>query len=176
MVQQFLKLEWKAFIRSSSFSTNIVLKIFMILGALYFMSMFLLLGFRSYHILEKAGQNPFDTINSFALYYLLVDLVIRFFFQKMPTLSIRPFLNQNIREEVLENHLSFWLNLSTQVIISRIQKSSKRPVAVKLTQDGLKNLIKKRSNIYSKAMYKVECDGLTKKEIVDKIINIYEAN
>ncbi|MVO10139.1 hypothetical protein GOQ30_13285 [Flavobacterium sp. TP390] len=107
MVQQFLKLEWKAFIRSSSFSTNIVLKIFMILGALYFMSMFLLLGFGSYHILEKAGQNPFDTINSFALYYLLVDLVIRFFFQKMPTLSIRPFLNQNVKKN---NIVRFVLN------------------------------------------------------------------
>lgn len=107
MVKQFLKLEWKAFIRSSSFSTNIVLKIFMILGGLYFMSMFLLLGFRAYHILEKAGQNPFDTINSFALYYLLVDLVIRFFFQKMPTLSIRPFLNQNIRKN---NIVRFVLN------------------------------------------------------------------
>ena len=107
MVKQFLKLEWKAFIRSSSFSTNIVLKIFMILGALYFMSMFLLLGFGSYHILEKAGQNPFDTINSFALYYLLVDLVIRFFFQKMPTLSIRPFLNQNVRKN---NIVRFVLN------------------------------------------------------------------
>ncbi len=107
MVKQFLKLEWKAFIRSSSFSTNIVLKIFMILGALYFMSMFLSLGFFSYKILEKAGLNPFDTINSFALYYLLVDLVIRFFFQKMPTLSIRPFLNQNVRKN---NIVRFVLN------------------------------------------------------------------
>ena len=101
MVQQFLKLEWKAFIRSSSFSTNIVLKIFMILGAIYFMSMFLILGFSSYHILEKADLNPFNTINSFALYYLLVDLVIRFFFQKMPTLSIRPFLNQNVKKNTI---------------------------------------------------------------------------
>ena len=101
MVKQFLKLEWKAFIRSSSFSTNIVLKIFMILGAIYFMSMFLILGFSSYHILEKADLNPFNTINSFALYYLLVDLVIRFFFQKMPTLSIRPFLNQNVKKNTI---------------------------------------------------------------------------
>ena len=86
------------------------------------------------------------------------------------------FLNQNIREEVLENHLSFWLNLSTKIIISRIQNSSKRPMVVKLTKDELKNLIKKRSNIYSKAMYKVNCDGLTKNEIVNKIIDIYETN
>ena len=86
------------------------------------------------------------------------------------------FLNQKIREEVLKNHLSFWLNLSTEAIMSRIKNSSKRPIATKLTTDELRILIKKRSNIYSKAMYKIECDGLTKKEVVDKIINIYETN
>ena len=86
------------------------------------------------------------------------------------------FLNQNIREEVLENHLSFWLNLNAKIIMRRIKNSSKRPIAAKLNQDELKNLIKKRSNIYSKAMYKIECDNLTKNEIVDKIINIYESN
>ncbi|WP_130733331.1 DUF5687 family protein [Flavobacterium sp. J27] len=98
MVKQFLKLEWKAFLRSSSFSTNVVLKIFMILGALYFMTMFIILGIGSYHILEKAGLNPFNAVNSFALYYLIVDLIIRFFFQKMPTLTVRPFLNQNVKK------------------------------------------------------------------------------
>ena len=37
-------------------------------------------------------------------------------------------------------------------------------------------LIKKRSNIYAKALYKVNCNDLTKNEIVNKILNIYEAN
>ena len=37
-------------------------------------------------------------------------------------------------------------------------------------------LIEKRSNIYSKALYKVDCDNLTKTEITKKIINIYEDN
>jgi len=86
------------------------------------------------------------------------------------------FLNQNIRGEILKNHLSFWLDLSTELIISRIKNSSKRPIAAQATKDELVNLIKKRSNIYSKAMYKVKCDGLTKKEIVDKIIKIYETD
>ena len=86
------------------------------------------------------------------------------------------FLNQKIREDVLKNHLSFWLDLSSEIIINRIKNSSKRPIAAQSTKSELVNLIKKRSNIYSKAMYKVDCDGLTKKEIVDKVIKIYEAN
>ena len=83
------------------------------------------------------------------------------------------FLNQNIREEVLKNHSSFWLNLSSDVIINRIKNSSKRPLAIQSTIDELVNLIEKRSNIYSKAMYKVDCDGLTKNEVVNKILDIY---
>ena len=86
------------------------------------------------------------------------------------------FLNQNIRNEVLKNHSSFWLDLSSDIIINRIKNSSKRPIAIQSTKNELTNIIKKRSNIYSKAMYKVNCDDLTKDEIVNKVINIYETN
>ena len=34
----------------------------------------------------------------------------------------------------------------------------------------------KRSNIYSKAMYTIDCNNLTKNEIVSKVINKYEPN
>ena len=36
------------------------------------------------------------------------------------------------------------------------------------------NLIKKRSIIYSKATYKINCENLSKNEIVNKVIDIYE--
>ena len=86
------------------------------------------------------------------------------------------FLNKKIREEVLNNHTSFWLNLNSTLIINRIKNNSKRPIAAKLTKTELVNLIKKRSNIYSKAMYKVNCDDLTKNEVVNKVIKIYETD
>ena len=44
------------------------------------------------------------------------------------------------------------------------------------TKEELLYLIKKRSNIYSKALYKIDCDNLTKSEIVNKIIKIHEDN
>ena len=40
----------------------------------------------------------------------------------------------------------------------------------------IEDLIKKRSIIYSKAMYKIDCENLTKNEIVKKIVEIYEAH
>ena len=84
------------------------------------------------------------------------------------------FLNKNIKNEVLKNHLSFWLNWNENTLINRIKNSKKRPLAFKSTKNELVEIIKKRSNIYSKAQFKVECEKLTKNQIAEKILNIYE--
>ena len=86
------------------------------------------------------------------------------------------FTNRNIRKEVIKNHLSFWLNWSDKILVNRIKNSKKRPLVSNASENEIIDLIKKRSNIYSKALYKIECDSLTKKEIVKKILKIYEAN
>ena len=86
------------------------------------------------------------------------------------------FLNSNIRKEVLKNHLSFWLNWDHKILINRIKNSKKRPLAINSTNNQLIDLIKKRSTIYSKALYEIKCDNLFKDEIVEKILEIYEAN
>ena len=86
------------------------------------------------------------------------------------------FLNNNIRKEVLKNHLSFWLNWDHEIIINRIKNSKKRPLTINSTNNQLIDLIKKRSIIYSKALYEIKCDNLFKDEIVEKILKIYEAN
>lgn len=101
MIKQFLLLEWRAFTRSASFSTNLALKILMVFGALYFMFIFVGLGIGTYFLLEEAGLKPFPTVNKFIIYYLIFDLLFRFFFQKMPTLAIRPFLNQNVKKNTI---------------------------------------------------------------------------
>ena len=71
------------------------------------------------------------------------------------------FTNRNIRKEVIKNHLSFWLNWSYQVLIDRINKSEKRPLAIQATNNELIDLIKKRSNIYSKALKRLAAKPLT---------------
>ena len=84
------------------------------------------------------------------------------------------FINKKIREEILKNHLSFWLHWNSKTLIRRIKKNTKRPIALKSSTDELVNLIKKRSLVYSKSKYKINCEKLSKNEIVNKIINIYE--
>ena len=86
------------------------------------------------------------------------------------------FLNKKIMEEILKNHLSFWLKWNDKVLIQRIKNSQKRPLAFNLSDNELTNLIKKRSKIYSKAKFKINCNNLTKNQIVNKIMNIYEKN
>ena len=84
------------------------------------------------------------------------------------------FLNSRIRREILTNHVSFWLKWKNETLVKRILNSAKRPLAHKATKSELINLIKKRSNIYSKALYRVNCDNLTKTKLRDKILNIFE--
>ena len=84
------------------------------------------------------------------------------------------FLNKKIRDEILKNHISIWLNWDEITILKRIKNNPKRPIAFNSTNNELINLIKKRSNIYSKALYTINCNNLTKKQIIDEILKIYE--
>ena len=59
-------------------------------------------------------------------------------------------------------------------LIKRIQNNTKRPIAIKSSTSELLDLIKKRSKVYSRSKYKINCEQLSKNEIVNKIIDIYE--
>ncbi len=86
------------------------------------------------------------------------------------------FMNKVIRKEILKNHISFWLNWNNETLLNRIKNSKKRPLAINSTENELIDLIKKRSNIYSKALYEIKCDKLSKNEIVKKVLKNYETH
>lgn len=93
MFKHFFNLQWKSFFRAASFKTNLAFKIFMIFGALYFIVVFLAMGVGSFFIIKKAGLgDPLRVVNQFMIYYLMMDLYIRYMFQKMPILNIKPLL------------------------------------------------------------------------------------
>jgi shikimate kinase/shikimate kinase/3-dehydroquinate synthase len=85
-------------------------------------------------------------------------------------------MNKVIRKEILKNHISFWLNWNNETLLNRIKNSKKRPLAINSTENELIDLIKKRSNIYSKALYEIKCDKLSKSEIVKKVLKSYETH
>jgi hypothetical protein len=101
MIKHFLTLEWRAFIRSASFKTNLAFKIFMALLFLYFAAMFALAGIGAYYGIKKLGLEPLQTVNKFIIYYLLADMMFRYFFQKIPTLAIRPLLVLPIKKDTI---------------------------------------------------------------------------
>jgi len=86
------------------------------------------------------------------------------------------FINEKIRKEVITNNISFWLNWNITTLLNRIKKSKKRPIAFNLNNNELIELISKRSKIYSKAKFKINCHKLTKSEIIIKILKLYEYN
>ena len=86
------------------------------------------------------------------------------------------FINETIRKETNTKSKTFWLDWNLDTLISRIRKRNNRPVALALNNNELKNLIIKRSKYYSKAKYKINCQKLTRSEIIKKILNLYEIN
>ena len=84
------------------------------------------------------------------------------------------FLNKNIRKEVIKNHFSIWLKVSSEILIKRLKNTKNRPLASNATKEELMDLIKKRSNFYSRALYKVICNNMSKSQIINKVIDIYE--
>ncbi|WP_415323508.1 shikimate kinase [Candidatus Pelagibacter sp. Uisw_127] len=86
------------------------------------------------------------------------------------------FINAKIRKEILANHFSFWLNSDESILVKRIKDSKKRPLAFNSTDREIREIIKNRSKIYTNAQFKINCNKLTKTEIVKKIIKIYELN
>jgi len=86
------------------------------------------------------------------------------------------FINENIRKEVIKNNYSFWLHWDNFILLNRIKKNNKRPIALNSNNIELVKLIEKRKKIYSKAQFKINCNKLTKTEIVKKILKLYEHN
>ena len=108
MFRHFISLEWKAFFRSASYEANLALKIVMGLMALIFMVFFAMMGFAVFFVLkDEFYLEPLATVNKYLIYYIVGDLVLRYFFQKMPVTNIKPLLNLPISRNVIV-HFSLW--------------------------------------------------------------------
>ena len=119
-------------------------------------------------IFQKKGENFFRKIEE------KITLNSLKFSNNIIAIGGGAFLNDKIREKIRNNCISVWLKCSEQTLISRIKNSKKRPKAYLLKDEDLIKLINNRSKIYSKADYKINCDSLTKEEIANKILKIYE--
>ena len=121
-------------------------------------------------IFESKGENYFRELEE--------EITLRLLKSDKNIISLGggAFINENIRKQVLSKNLSFWLYWSNSTIIKRIFKSKKRPIAFKASSFEINKLITDRSEIYSLANYKINCEKLSKNMIIKKIIDIYEKN
>ena len=121
-------------------------------------------------IFENDGEKYFRKIEE--------EMTLKILKNKKTVISLGGggFLNNKIEKEILDKHISIWLNWDSKTLVNRIKKSKKRPVAFKSSKNELLQLIKGRNLIYSNALYKIDCENLSKNEIVNNILKIYEAH
>jgi len=127
-------------------------------------------GMKIFNIFKNKGEHYFRNLEE------QITMKILKMNNNVISLGGGSFMNVSIRREVLDNNCSFWLDWENNTLIKRIKKSQKRPMAFNSTESELRTLIRKRSKIYSKAQFKINCNNLTKTEIVNKILKIYELN
>ena len=94
---------------------------------------------------------------------------------KIISLGGGAFINKKIRDTALLNGVSFFLDLDSKTLCSRLEKSKKRPLLTgKNLKANLSSIIQRRQPIYKLANHKINCNNLKPHEIADEIINRYE--
>ena len=118
-------------------------------------------------IFEIKGENYFRNLEEKTTLKLLKinDAVI--------SLGGGGFVNEKIRKETITKSETFWLDWNLHTLINRIRRKNNRPIALKLSDNELKNLMIKRTKYYAKAKFKINCQRLKKSEIIKKILNLY---
>lgn len=85
------------------------------------------------------------------------------------------FMNKTVRENILKNAISIWLNVDIKTLNQRIKWNRKRPLLKEENnQKKITELYAERKNIYKLANHQIACDKLSKMNIAEKIIALYE--
>jgi hypothetical protein len=103
MFKHFINLELKAFFRSASVGKSIGLKLLLGFLVVYFLVAFLALGVALYPLLDKSfpDQKPLAIVNTFVVYWLIIELVFRFFMQSLPVMNIKPLLVIPVKKQTV---------------------------------------------------------------------------
>lgn len=134
MFLRFIRLEWKAFVRSQAFGTNLGIKIFLGIVAAIYSLMFLGASASGFYIIrDEMHQDPLIVVSKFLIYYFLVDLVIKSLLQKLPVINIRPLLTLPIKRGTVVN---FALGKSLVSFFNIVHVFSIVPFSIVLLKEG----------------------------------------
>ena len=85
------------------------------------------------------------------------------------------FMKKTVRDRILKDSVSIWLDVNLKTLNKRVNWNKKRPLINKEdSQIKINQLYAERKNIYKMANYRINCNNLSKKDIVNKIITFYE--
>lgn len=107
-----IRLDWKQALRSPLWHRKLLVNLFLGLTFLYLASMFLILGIVLDDILIKIPMEGIDyntyggsfvlrRLNQFMLYYFFADIIIRYFMQKLPAMSVQAYLHLPLKRSKL---------------------------------------------------------------------------
>ena len=122
-------------------------------------------------IFREKGENYFRQIeNKISIEHLKKE-------KSVISLGGGAFLNNSIRRVVKNSSISFWLDVSLELLVKRLKKNKKRPL---LRNKNLNEIVKKiyleRKKTYSEANFRVKCNFLKPDIIVEKILKLYESS
>ena len=85
------------------------------------------------------------------------------------------FLNNAIRRATKSSSVSFWLDVSHDILVKRLKKNKKRPLLLKKNlNETIKKIYLERKKTYNEANFKIRCESLKPDLIVNKILDLYE--
>jgi len=85
------------------------------------------------------------------------------------------FINENLRDNILKHAKSIWLDCDLKTINERVNQSKNRPLLNNQEkQSSINKIYKQRKDLYKLANFKINCDNLSKEDIVKKIIDFYD--
>ncbi len=85
------------------------------------------------------------------------------------------FMDDILREIILKNCISIWLDTDINKLTGRTSVNKNRPLLKnKNSYEKLKEIYSERKSTYALANHKINCDKLNKNDIVKKISELYE--
>ena len=85
------------------------------------------------------------------------------------------FIDKTVRDNILKNAISIWLDTNLKDLNKRTKWNNKRPLLNKENnQKEINKLYENRKGIYKLANNRIYCGNLSKKNIAKKIITLYE--
>lgn len=107
MFKHFVGLQWKSFFRSSSLGKSLGMKLVMGFFALYMLASLVSSGGFMYFILKEAFPevDPLLIVCRYMLYWILAELFLRYFMQKLPVMDVKPLLTIPLRKSSITHYI-----------------------------------------------------------------------